>query len=91
MLGYSNGKGKISQIPRLVVHFVRVQFSPRLLVLIGVLFLGAACAPAPKRITLLVDGERRVFETTAATVQAILQEQGIELGIDDRVDPPVVR
>ena len=65
-----------------------MQFSPRLLIFFGILFLGAACAPAPKRITLLVDGERRVFETTAATVQAILQEQGLELGIDDRVDPP---
>ncbi len=56
-----------------------------LLVLLGVL---PACAPVPRRVVLWVDGERRVIETTATTVQQVLQEQGIVLGENDRVEPP---
>jgi hypothetical protein len=48
----------------------------------------AACAPVPKRVVLLVDGERRVVETNVATVQDVLREQGITLGEHDKVDPP---
>jgi hypothetical protein len=47
-----------------------------------------ACAPAPKRVILWVDGERRVVETTAVTVQEVLREQGVVLGDNDRVEPP---
>ncbi len=53
------------------------------------LLLIAACAPTPKRVVILVDGERRVVETQAATVQDVLNEQNITLGDNDRVDPPV--
>ena len=49
----------------------------------------AACAPTPKRVILLVDGERRVVETQAVTVQDFLNEQKIILGDNDRVDPPL--
>lgn len=37
---------------------------------------------------MLVDGDRRVFETTAVTVQEVLSEQGVTLGDNDKVDPP---
>lgn len=47
-----------------------------------------ACAPAPKRVVLRVDGMRRVIETTATTVQEVLREQGIVLGDHDKVEPP---
>ncbi|RIK30987.1 MAG: hypothetical protein DCC52_05850, partial [Chloroflexi bacterium] len=43
---------------------------------------------AHKRVTLLVDGERRVVETEAVNVAQVLQEQGITLGDQDRVEPP---
>ncbi|MGY1659967.1 ubiquitin-like domain-containing protein [Geodermatophilus sp. SYSU D00705] len=38
----------------------------------------------PKDITLLVDGTERVVTTTAATAGALLAEQGVTLGPDDR-------
>lgn len=46
-----------------------------------------ACS-ANKRVTLLVDGERRVVETQASNVARVLQEQNITLGDQDRVEPP---
>ena len=49
----------------------------------------AACAPAPKRVVILVDGDRRVIETQGVTVQDVLTEQNIALGDNDRVDPPL--
>ncbi len=49
----------------------------------------AACAPTPKRVVLLIDGERRVVETQAVTVRDFLSEQNITLGDNDRVDPPL--
>ncbi len=53
------------------------------------LLLLAACASTPKRVVLLVDGNRRVIETQAVTVQNVLSEQNIALGDNDRVDPPL--
>ncbi len=52
------------------------------------MILLAACAPTSKRVTLLVDGERRVLDTYAITVQDVLREQNIVLGDDDKTDPP---
>jgi hypothetical protein len=49
--------------------------------------LGTACSGS-KRVIVLVDGERRVVETQAATVGQVLREQNILLGDQDRVDPP---
>lgn len=43
---------------------------------------------ANKRVTILVDGERRVIETRASNVGQVLQEQKIALGEQDRVEPP---
>jgi len=54
-------------------------------VLLLALLLGCS---AHKRVTLLVDGERRVVETEAVNVAQVLQEQGITLGDQDRVEPP---
>ena len=48
-----------------------------------------ACAPTVKRVVLTSDGERRVFETQAITVQDVLREQQIPVGDNDRVDPPL--
>ncbi|MBM3127641.1 MAG: DUF348 domain-containing protein [Chloroflexi bacterium] len=65
--------------------------SQRLPVLLFLLFwltMLAACAPTSKRVVLLVDGERRIAETTAATVQEVLREQAIALGDHDKVEPP---
>jgi hypothetical protein len=50
------------------------------------LFLNACSAN--KRVTILVDGERRVIETQASNVGQVLQEQNITLGDQDRVEPP---
>lgn len=47
-----------------------------------------ACAPTPKRVVVLVDGTRRITETTATTVQEVLREQGVILGDHDKVEPP---
>jgi len=47
-----------------------------------------ACAPTPKRVVLIVDGNRHIVETTAETVQEVLSEQGIPFGDDDRAEPP---
>lgn len=66
-------------------------FRPRLSAFVRVLFLFsllAACAPTPKRVVVLADGNRYVLETTTATVQEVLSEQGITLGDHDKVDPP---
>ena len=60
----------------------------RPLLLLLVLFL-AGCAPTPKRVIILVDGDRRVVETQGVTVQDVLKEQNIALGDNDRVDPPL--
>jgi hypothetical protein len=57
------------------------------ILLFAICFL-AACAPTPRRVVLLVDGSRRVLETTAVTVQEVLSEQAIALGDHDQVDPP---
>jgi len=43
---------------------------------------------ANKRVTILVDGERRVIETQASNVAQVLLEQNITLGEQDRVVPP---
>ena len=59
---------------------------------LGLLLLGvvlAACAPTPKRVVLLVDGDRRVFDTLAVTVQDVLREQGIAINDNDRIEPPL--
>lgn len=57
--------------------------------LLFLVLLFAACAPSPKRVVILVDGDRRVVETQGVTVQDVLNEQSIALGDDDRVDPPL--
>jgi hypothetical protein len=67
----------------------RVRSSPTALFLSVCFLCLAACAPTPKRVVLLVDGERRVVETQAVTVQDFLNEQNIVLGDNDRVDPPL--
>ncbi len=51
--------------------------------------LASACAPIPKRVVLVVDGQRRVVDTEAVTVDQVLQEQQVVLGDNDRVDPPL--
>ncbi len=48
----------------------------------------SACASASSRVVLLADGERRVIDTQAVTVQDVLREQKIALGDYDRVEPP---
>ena len=55
---------------------------------IGVLFILIACAPTPKRVVLLVDGQRLVFDTTAVTVQEVLNQQGVNINDNDKIDPP---
>jgi Tol biopolymer transport system component len=60
----------------------------RLSLLTFLILLTTACAPTPKRVVLLVDGERRVFDTFAVTVQDVLREQNVTLGDTDRADPP---
>ena len=51
-------------------------------------FLLAACQTTTKRVVILVDGQRRVVETQAATVDDVLRAENITLNQDDRVDPP---
>ncbi len=70
----------MSTLIRLRAWFIHVLF---------VLLFLAACAPTPKRVVLLADGNRRVFETTAVTVQDVLREQRIAIGDSDKVDPPL--
>lgn len=60
----------------------------RAIFILALLFSLTACAPTPKRVVLLVDGERRIAETTAVTVQEFLREQTITLGDHDKVEPP---
>jgi len=56
---------------------------------IAMLALLSACtAPIAKTITIVADGEERVFSTTAATVNQALKEAGVSLGPLDRVSPP---
>ncbi len=62
---------------------------PAHVLLLLCLFLLVACASSGKRVVIQVDGERRVVDTQAATVQDILREQNISLGDNDRVDPPL--
>ena len=64
---------------------LRLSASIRILVLF---FLLAACAPTPKRVVLLVDGQRLVFDTTAVTVQDVLNQQGVNINDNDKIDPP---
>lgn len=54
-----------------------------------VIFLLSACAPTPKRVVLLVDGKRLVFDTTAVTVQDVLNQQGVNVNDNDKIDPPL--
>ncbi len=67
---------------------VPTKLALRLSVFIWITLLLIACAPTPKRVVLIVDGERRVFETTALTVQAVLNEQGVNIGENDKIEPP---
>lgn len=48
-----------------------------------------ACAPTTKRIVLIVDGNRSVFETNAVTVQDALNEQGVNINDNDKIEPPL--
>lgn len=66
-------------------------FHPRLSASIHVLiflFLLAACAPTSKRVVILVDGQRLVIDTTGATVQDVLNQTGVNINDNDKVDPP---
>ncbi len=56
--------------------------------LLFLLFL-SACTPTLKRVAIRVDGNRRVVDTSSATVQDVLREQKITLGENDRVEPPL--
>ncbi|MBI5303480.1 MAG: G5 domain-containing protein [Chloroflexi bacterium] len=57
--------------------------------LVFIAILVCACAPTTKRVVLISDGERRVFDTQAVTVEDVLREQQIPVGEYDRVDPPL--
>jgi hypothetical protein len=46
------------------------------------------CQSTAKLVVILVDGQRRVVETQAATVADVLRAEKITLNQDDRVDPP---
>lgn len=59
------------------------------LAILALLCLVSACAPTPKRVVILVDGDRRVVDTLGVTVQDVLNEQRVVLADDDRADPPV--
>ncbi|MBI5032521.1 MAG: G5 domain-containing protein [Chloroflexi bacterium] len=43
----------------------------------------------PKRVVLLVDGQRLVFDTTAVTVKDVLNQQGVNVNDNDKIDPPL--
>ncbi len=59
------------------------------LLFVAVLCLLIACqASTTKRVVILVDGQRRVVETQAETVDEVLRAEKITLGDNDRVDPP---
>lgn len=47
-----------------------------------------ALPSAPRRVTLVADGEQRTFETEAETVRALLDEVEVALEPLDRVSPP---
>jgi hypothetical protein len=53
----------------------------------GLLVLLACGPPKPMPVTIVVDGEQRVMQTTGATVRDVLEENGITLGELDRVEP----
>jgi hemin uptake protein HemP len=54
---------------------------------IGLLTL-LACGPQePVLVTIVVDGEERIVQTTGATVRDVLEENGVTLGELDRVEP----
>lgn len=72
-----------------MLKFLRVPPGANLSRILLFFFLITACAPTTKRVVILADGERRVIETQAITVQDVLREQGIALGDDDRVEPPL--
>ncbi len=58
-------------------------------VIILFVFFLSACAPTTKRVVLVSDGERHVFDTQAVTVEDVLRERQIPLGDNDRVEPPL--
>lgn len=49
---------------------------------------GCQSTSTSKRVIILVDGQRRIVETQAATVDQVLRGENITLNPDDRVDPP---
>ncbi len=59
-----------------------------LVVLLLTLVVLGGCAGA-KRISIEVDGARRVVETEQDTVREALEQEGIVLGVLDRTDPPL--
>jgi resuscitation-promoting factor RpfB len=66
----------------------RVLAKAHLFFLLALGLLAACQVTTTKRVVILVDGQRRVVETRAATVAQVLHEEKIQLGSDDRVDPP---
>lgn len=73
----------------LVLPSHRASRFPAYVLLLLCFFPLVACASSGKRIVIQVDGERRVVDTQAVTVQDVLREQNISLGDSDRVDPPL--
>lgn len=51
-------------------------------------FAVLGCRATSKRVVILVDGERREVDTQEATVDLVLRSEKIQLGENDRVDPP---
>ncbi|GAA1550544.1 hypothetical protein GCM10009678_36820 [Actinomadura kijaniata] len=47
-----------------------------------------ATTPAPREVTVVLDGRKRRISTTSATVQEALSQAGITLGEHDLVTPP---
>jgi len=58
------------------------------LIVAALALLSACASPSATTITIVADGEERVFSTTAATVNQALKEAGVALGALDRVSPP---
>ncbi len=50
--------------------------------------LAACSGPSPATLTIVADGQERVFSTTATTVNQALKDAGVALGPLDRVSPP---
>ncbi len=74
--------------PKCPPEICDLRFVTLALILAAGLLLLPACGPRqPMPVTIVVDGEQRVVQTTGATVRDVLAESGITLGELDRVEP----